>query len=264
MRKDVFGSRAKTKGIALLLFAAVAMLFSVAIAAGIEVSPNEATSSTHFDRNSSPAAHGSSAMEDFLCGDANGDGVWNISDAVYLVAYIFSHGPAPDLYAAGDGNCDQTVNISDAVYLVAYIFAAGPAPCADCLGAPAGTLLGIGNCKGNPMALGAATEELRRCVQWQYDGVGTLLLTHVNATFNCCPETETHISVEGNTITITEVEISGICYCICLYDLDFQIVNLPAGEYTINVTEPYVSSPPLSFTVDLVATPTGEYCVTSE
>ncbi len=69
------------------------------------------------------------AVPPYKPGDANGDGSVNISDAVYLIAYIFAGGPAPDPLDAGDANCDATVNISDAVYLIAYIFAGGPAPC---------------------------------------------------------------------------------------------------------------------------------------
>ena len=68
----------------------------------------------------------------FVCGDANGSGTVNISDAVYLIAYIFSGGPAPSPLLAGDANCIGSVNISDAVYLIAYIFSGGPAPCAGC------------------------------------------------------------------------------------------------------------------------------------
>ena len=66
------------------------------------------------------------------CGDANGDGTANITDAVFLITYIFGGGPAPDPYELGDTNCDATVNISDAVYLIQYIFAGGPAPCENC------------------------------------------------------------------------------------------------------------------------------------
>ena len=64
-------------------------------------------------------------------GDANGNGTINISDAVYLIAFIFSGGPAPIPYAkcSGDANCDCAVNISDAVYLISYIFSGGSAPC---------------------------------------------------------------------------------------------------------------------------------------
>ena len=71
-------------------------------------------------------------VHDFLCGDANADGFVNISDAVYLIQYIFSGGPAPNPLAEGDANCDVDVNISDAVYLIGYIFSGGPAPCEAC------------------------------------------------------------------------------------------------------------------------------------
>ncbi len=63
------------------------------------------------------------------CGDANADGSVDIFDAVYLIAYIFSGGPAPSPLAAGDANSDGSVDISDVVYLIAYIFSGGPAPC---------------------------------------------------------------------------------------------------------------------------------------
>ena len=70
------------------------------------------------------------------CGDANSDGRINISDQVFIVAYIYANGtpPGPCNYAfgKGDANGDGIVNISDAVYLVAYIFQNGPAP--HCLG----------------------------------------------------------------------------------------------------------------------------------
>ncbi len=68
----------------------------------------------------------------FLCGEASGDGAIDISDAVYLIQYIFSGGPAPNPVIAGDANCDQAVDISDVVYLIQFIFSGGPAPCAGC------------------------------------------------------------------------------------------------------------------------------------
>lgn len=67
-----------------------------------------------------------------VCGDANCDGVANITDVVYLISYIFAGGPAPFPIESGDVNCDGIANITDGVYLIAYIFAGGPAPCADC------------------------------------------------------------------------------------------------------------------------------------
>jgi hypothetical protein len=69
-----------------------------------------------------------------LCqrGDANSDGSINISDAVFLIAYIFAGGDAPDPLPAGDANGDGSVNISDAVFLIAYIFAGGAPPPTGC------------------------------------------------------------------------------------------------------------------------------------
>jgi hypothetical protein len=68
----------------------------------------------------------------YVCGDANGDTSINISDAVFLIQFIFNHGAPPQPLDAGDATCDGPVNISDAVYLITYIFGSGPSPCADC------------------------------------------------------------------------------------------------------------------------------------
>ena len=69
---------------------------------------------------------------DYVCGDANSDGSVDISDAVYLISYIFGGGPAPVPLIAGDANCDLAVDISDAVYLIGYIFGGGAPPCTGC------------------------------------------------------------------------------------------------------------------------------------
>ncbi len=67
-----------------------------------------------------------------FCGDADGSGNVTISDAVYLILYIFSGGPAPNPLMSGDADCSGIVNISDAVYLINYIFSGGAAPCSAC------------------------------------------------------------------------------------------------------------------------------------
>jgi len=72
------------------------------------------------------------SLEDnsFICGDANRDELVNVSDAVYIVNYIFVVGsPEPDPYASGDSNCDGVVNISDGVWIINYIFVGGSQPC---------------------------------------------------------------------------------------------------------------------------------------
>jgi hypothetical protein len=62
------------------------------------------------------------------CGDADGSGVVDIDDVVYLIEYIFSDGPAPDPIEAGDADASGEIDIDDVVYLVNYIFAGGPEP----------------------------------------------------------------------------------------------------------------------------------------
>jgi hypothetical protein len=65
------------------------------------------------------------------CGDANGDSIVNISDAVRMTCYVFGACEPPTDLSVCDVNLDTIVNISDVVYLVAYIFAGGANPCAQ-------------------------------------------------------------------------------------------------------------------------------------
>jgi hypothetical protein len=67
-------------------------------------------------------------VQSYVCGDANGDGDVNVSDAVYLIEYIFKSGPPPDPLPAGDADGNGDVNIADAIYLINYIFKSGPPP----------------------------------------------------------------------------------------------------------------------------------------
>ncbi|MGB5105672.1 MAG: M12 family metallo-peptidase [Candidatus Zixiibacteriota bacterium] len=69
---------------------------------------------------------------DYVCGDADGNGIITVSDAVFLINFIFAGGPAPSPAIAADADCNGLITISDAVYLVNYIFAGGASPCASC------------------------------------------------------------------------------------------------------------------------------------
>jgi len=66
---------------------------------------------------------------DTVCGDANGSGLVDIDDVVYLINFIFAGGAEPDPYESGDANCSSLVDIDDVVYLIAYIFQGGNPPC---------------------------------------------------------------------------------------------------------------------------------------
>ena len=61
-------------------------------------------------------------------GDADNDGSANIADVTFLIARIFSSGPAPVCQDAADANGNNSVNIADVTYMIARIFSSGPAP----------------------------------------------------------------------------------------------------------------------------------------
>ncbi len=69
----------------------------------------------------------------YVPGDVDGNGVVNVADLTYLVAYMFSGGPAPgEINSADvDGSCD--INVNDITYLVSYLFGGGPDPLAGCV-----------------------------------------------------------------------------------------------------------------------------------
>jgi hypothetical protein len=66
--------------------------------------------------------------QQFMRGDANGDLTINLSDALYILNYLFKDGPAPVPFEAGDANCDQVVDLSDALIVLNYLFKNGPPP----------------------------------------------------------------------------------------------------------------------------------------
>lgn len=70
-------------------------------------------------------------IEDMLytCGDANSDGSINVSDAVYIINYVFVGGAQPEPIESADANCDISVNVSDAVYIINFVFVGGNPPC---------------------------------------------------------------------------------------------------------------------------------------
>lgn len=64
----------------------------------------------------------------YIYGDANRDGEIGITDAVYLINYLFRDGAAPRPGEAGDTDCDAEVGMTDVVYLINYLFKDGPSP----------------------------------------------------------------------------------------------------------------------------------------
>ena len=62
----------------------------------------------------------------FVRGRVNDGEQVDLSDAVSLLAYLFTGGEAPDPLAAGDVNDDGGLDISDPIYLLNFLFLGGP------------------------------------------------------------------------------------------------------------------------------------------
>ena len=64
----------------------------------------------------------------FIRGDANADGVYNISDGQYILNWLFNAGPVPPCLDAADLDDDNQIILNDATYIFSHISLGGPAP----------------------------------------------------------------------------------------------------------------------------------------
>ncbi|MGA1487494.1 MAG: PKD domain-containing protein [Planctomycetota bacterium] len=64
----------------------------------------------------------------FLRGDFDMGGGLQLNDAVSILAFLFTGGPAPSCADAADLDDNGLLTISDPIYLLSFLFAGGPAP----------------------------------------------------------------------------------------------------------------------------------------
>ena len=130
--------------------------------------------------------------------------------------------------------------------------------CQDDGGEAMGRLLNHGECKGQNQIQNTRTfqnGEVKDCIQYSYDGISQLKLTHIDAYFNCCPGKITaEIIIEDNRITILEKEEMAGCHCMCYFDLDYEFNQVKPGIYTISINNT------LEWTIDLSSSPSGRLC----
>ena len=67
-------------------------------------------------------------LDKFVRGDTNNDGKMDISDAVFMLNYLFNGGESPPCNPVADINSDGKTNISDAVFLLRHLFMGGEQP----------------------------------------------------------------------------------------------------------------------------------------
>jgi hypothetical protein len=85
----------------------------------------------------------------FRRGDSNSDGVFDLSDAVGVLGFLFLGGAEPACLDAADIDDDESLDISDGIRLLGWLFLGGepPAPPRDCAPDPGGEAL---ECRESP------------------------------------------------------------------------------------------------------------------
>lgn len=134
---------------------------------------------------------------------------------------------------------------------------------------PVVSLIDNSGCK-NQFVLFEDTASNVECIDWSYDGSGTLSIRHINAGFNCCVSSlTTKLTAANNIIVIDEGENldNGGCHCLCLYDLEMMISPLLEKKYTFLIIGPYMDDESTTtldyvlFTIDLSSETDGAYCM---
>ncbi|MBN1420907.1 MAG: DUF362 domain-containing protein [Planctomycetes bacterium] len=85
------------------------------------------------------------AARRFIRGEINGDGRFDLADAIAILSYIFASGPEPGCLEAADAGGDGLIDIGDAIRILETIFAGAdplPAPYPACGYAPVPSDLG--------------------------------------------------------------------------------------------------------------------------
>ena len=98
--------------------------FKMKMSSGGQPSPIGRSQSASFDLSA-----GYVGATFVLHGDANGNGIIELGDVVYLITYLYKGGPLPKPLEAGDCNCSGHVDLGDVVYLLTYLYKNGPLPC---------------------------------------------------------------------------------------------------------------------------------------
>lgn len=102
------------------------------------------------------------------------------------------------------------------------------------------------------------------CIEYSFDQSSKILsLKHLNATFNCCPESlSCKVTYRNDSIVIQEIEKHMGCKCNCLYDLDMEVSGVEPGKYQIRLIEPYLGTQQaMVFLIDLLTQKQGSFCV---
>lgn len=111
------------------------------------------------------------------------------------------------------------------------------------------------------------TPASQSCIEYSYNQITKVLtVNHINAGFNCCPESlSCTVVFRNDTIIIQEAEKNMGCKCNCLYDLEMEVTGVESGKYQLRMIEPNSGTQnKLDFELDLQQQNQGTWCVTRQ
>jgi len=129
-----------------------------------------------------------------------------------------------------------------------------------------GQLVNHSACKSGLNSPDGTTEipDTLSCIDYSFDTSNNKLsMKHINAGFNCCPDSiYCNVAIMNDTIIVQECEKNSLCNCLCLYDLDIEINGVDSKKYQVRFIEPYSGEQDkLIFGIDLTIDLEGSYCV---
>jgi len=102
------------------------------------------------------------------------------------------------------------------------------------------------------------------CIEYEYAADRCLRIRHIDTPFNCCPESMgADVEVNGAYITITlwqEFGPLGGCTCLCLFDMEYEVRDLPMGTYILDINEAYTMGEKIRTTLVLDGPAGGTRC----
>lgn len=93
-----------------------------------EYNPENGWYQPRHDSKASGMVENSVFIKKFIRGDANEDGKIDLTDAIFILNYLFKGGLEPPCLDASDVNDDGRIDISDAVYTLRYLFSGETQP----------------------------------------------------------------------------------------------------------------------------------------
>ena len=128
-----------------------------------------------------------------------------------------------------------------------------------------GKIISHSECKSSKSNSVLLSTDSLSCADYSFDArTNKLFIKHINAGFNCCPDSlYCIVKISNDTIIIQEFENKQLCNCSCLYDLDIEVEGVSPQKYMIRFIEPYCGTQEqIIFGADFSVQKQGLYCVT--